>query len=78
MPIARKREFIMLPASSAGGTPPPAVMIDSDANWADPAYVIADMTIACRGEKPACRAITPNDRLRTKLAIANGIPSRRP
>ena len=53
-------------------------MIETDANCAEPANTIADITIAAISEKPASSARMPNDAARMNPATANGAPCRRP
>ena len=77
-PIIKKREFISVPAPIAAATPPPAAMIAIDANWAEPAKTISDITIAATADSPASRATMPNVSATRKPAIANGTPSRKP
>src|SRR3954466_12839813 len=45
-PTLRKREFISAPAPIAAATPPPAATIAIEANCAEPAKTINDITIA--------------------------------
>ena len=51
--MGRKREFISAAAPSAAPTVPPPPMIAMAANWADPANMIADITIASSAVSPA-------------------------
>ena len=53
-------------------------MIAIDANCAEPANTIRDITIAATAERPASRATIPNVTATRKPATANGTPSRRP
>src|SRR5688572_31643207 len=76
--MGRKREFISAAAPTADPTLPPSITTDSAANCAEPANTIADMTIACSGEKPASVASTPNETDSTKPAIAYGIAALKP
>ena len=77
-PIIRKREFISAPAPIAAATPPPAARIATEANCAEPAKTIIDITIAASADIPASRARIPNDIATRKPATANGRPSRIP
>jgi hypothetical protein len=76
--IGRKREFISVAAAMAAPAPPPAAMIVTEANCAEPANTIAENTIAATWENPASSARMPKDAARMKPATANGAPRRRP
>ena len=53
-------------------TPPPAPRIDAAANCAEPANVVADMTIASTDSIPEVRASTPNEAPNTNAATPIG------
>ncbi len=53
-------------------TPPPAPRIDAAANCADPAKVVADMTIASTDWIPDARASTPKDAPNANAAMPIG------
>jgi hypothetical protein len=46
--------------------------MDATANCAEPAKVVADMTIGAAQPMPAARASTPNDRANANAAIPIG------
>src|SRR5918998_5707671 len=77
-PIGRKREFIIAEAPIAVHTPPPAAMMATAVNCAEPANTIADIRIAPTGDRPACRSSTPKETARSPPASANGTPARSP
>jgi hypothetical protein len=59
-------------ATIAEATPPAAPRIDATANWAEPAKVVADMTIASTEWIPDARARTPNESAKANAATAIG------
>jgi hypothetical protein len=50
--------------------------MDAAANWAEPANVVADMTVAASVSMPAVRARTPNERTMTPIGAIARAPSR--
>src|SRR5207244_10503022 len=58
--------------ATAAPTLPPAPPTDTAANCAEPANVVADMTIGATTPKPAERARTPKERPKPKTASASG------
>ena len=63
---------------TAAATVPPSPMTDTAANCADPANVVADITIGASQPKPAARARTPNEIPNPATAIAKGPTARAP
>jgi hypothetical protein len=59
-------------ATIAEAIPPPTPRIETAANCAEPAKVVADMTIASSGSMPDAGASTPNESANAKAATANG------
>jgi hypothetical protein len=57
---------------------PPAANTDTTANWAEPANVVALMTIDATGSKPAERASTPKDAPNRNTAGESGRIARAP
>ena len=57
---------------------PPAASTETAANWAEPAKVVALMTIEATGSKPAERASTPNDAPNRSTAGDSGRIARAP
>jgi hypothetical protein len=53
-------------------------MIETAANCADPANVVADMTMGASHPNPALRASTPNEIPKPPTAIASGRAARAP
>ena len=52
--------------------------MDATANCADPAKVVADMTVAARASMPADPASTPNEMPKVTAATAIGAIARAP
>jgi len=63
---------------TAAATLPASRMIETAANCADPANVVADMTIGASQPNPALRARTPNETPKPPTAIASGRAARAP
>ncbi len=56
----------------AEAIPPPTPRMEATANCAEPAKVVADMTIASSASIPDARASTPKEREKAKAATAIG------
>jgi hypothetical protein len=59
IPMGPYRAFSRRAAARAAATVPPSPITDTAANCADPANVVADMTIGASRPNPAVRASTP-------------------
>jgi hypothetical protein len=62
----------------AAATAPPVSSVETTANCAEPANVVADMTMAASGSKPAARARMPNEAANAAAATAIGAIARAP
>jgi hypothetical protein len=63
---------------TAAATVPPAPRIETAANCADPAKVVADITIGASQPMPAERASRPNEMPNPRTATASGATARAP
>ena len=77
MPIGRKRRLSRIPATIAATADPPPDSTASDANCAEPANTMSDITIGATGPITG-RASTPNENDRSPAASPSGIPTLMP
>ena len=70
-PIGAYRALSSTAATTAAASVPPAPRIEAAANWAEPANVVADITIGAI-EPIVGRARTPNEIPKPSTAIENG------
>ena len=78
MPIGAYLAFSRSAAATAAATVPPSPSTDTEANCAEPANVVADITIGASHPNPTARAITPNEIPNPATAIASGPTARAP
>ncbi len=78
MPIGAYLAFSSSAAATAAATVPPSPRTETDANWADPANVVADITIGASQPNPTARASTPNEIPNPTTATASGPTARAP
>jgi hypothetical protein len=65
-------------AAIAAATPPPVSSTETAPNWAEPANVVADITIVETASKPACGARTAKDAANAAAATPKGARRRAP
>ena len=70
--------FSRTAAPIAAASVPPAETSEAEANWAEPANVVAEKTTDSTGRKPASRARTPNVSPNAATASASGATARAP
>ena len=68
----------MTAATTAARTVPPAPSTETAANCEEPPKVVADITTAAMGSKPAARASTPNETPNSATAMVRGAAALRP
>src|SRR4029453_2046452 len=78
IPIGAYRAFSSRAAATAAATVPPSRSTETEANCAEPANVVPDITIGASHPNPPARAMTPNDTPNPATAIANGPTARAP
>src|SRR5919198_455965 len=78
MLIGAYRTLSSTAARIAAAAVPPASRIDAAANWAEPAKVVADMTIGASQPIPTLRASKPKETANGKTAIPIGTARRTP
>ena len=72
------RAFSRSAAATAAATVPPAPSTETAANCAEPANVVADITIGAAQPQPAARASRPKDTPNATTATASGAAARAP
>ena len=77
-PIGPYRALSSTAAVTALATPPPASRIEAEANCAEPANVVPDITTAANGGNPADRASSPKEIPKPATAMVSGNTARAP
>ncbi len=77
-PIGQYLAFSRTAAATAAAKVPPVPRIDTAANCAEPAKVVADMMIGASQPMPAERASSPNETPKPATATASAATARAP